>query len=363
MVLTLDGNGTVISLEQTAHIDTQEGVEFFNGIVTPGFVNAHCHLELSHMRGLIPRGGGFCGFAEGMGRMRHSGTEEERTAAAAFHDSRMRAEGTIAVGDISNGTRSLPVKQSSEIHYHTFAELFGLEAQDAGSIEGTVSAFRKAGLQCSITPHSTYSLNTEAFNAAVRHGDNSLSIHFMESVSERQLFDRQGPLWEWYGQTGRRTDFLHYGSPARRLTAQVPAGRKIMLIHNTFISREDIDTLGAHFPAGNITYVLCPRSNMYIENTMPDVALLRSSGSNIAVGTDSLASNDSLSVIEELKMFHGVPLGMMLGWATSGGARALGIDAWAGSFTPGKRPGVTLIEGLDWDNMSLLPSATSRKLM
>ena len=76
-----------------------------------------------------------------------------------------------------------------------------------------------------------------------------------------------------------------------------------------------------------------------------------------------MASNASLCMTEELKMFRNVPLDELLKWATSGGAKALGIDSWAGSFAIGKRPGVTLTDGIDWENMRLLPSARSKKIM
>ncbi len=369
-MLTLDADDTVRGIETPGHVDRVEGVEFFNGIIVPGFVNAHCHLELSHMKGLIPPGGGFRAFAAGMANSRGLCSEEERTAAMEYHDRRMWAEGVQAVGDISNGTASFPIKKSSNIHYHTFVELFGLGVHDLSPLEGVTREARRLGLPFSITPHATYSLNKDAFAAAVGgpgahtyDKDTPLSIHFMESPAEEALFRKEGQFWEWYQGSGFEPDFLGYGSPALRLAAQVPHGRRLMLIHDTFITPEAIGILSDNFGVENITYALCPRSNNYIEGATPPVELLRRSGSNIAIGTDSLASNHSLSMVEELRALPSASLEESLRWATIGGAKALGIESWAGSFSVGKRPGAVLIEGVDWETMALTPGSRSKRIV
>ena len=331
-------------------------------------VNAHCHLELSYLKGKIAERCGFAGFADGIAAARDGASPEERFHAAAFRDAKMYSEGVAAVGDVCNGTSTFAMKQQSKIYYHNFIELFGLRATDYSPIAEVMQGAAAAGLEYSPTPHSTYSLADAPFReAAAAAAGAPLSVHFMESRAEAELFKGYGPLHERNVREGLSIDFARYGSPAERIIGSIPKGTKILLIHNAFATEEDVQRITSHFGNENVTWVLCPRSNEYIEEAAPPVAMLRRLGANIAVGTDSLASNDSLSVIEELKVLQAldetVPLEELFGWVTEGGARALGIGSWAGSFEAGKRPGAALITGIDWDAMRLTPAAESRHIL
>lgn len=362
-VVTIDAQGVILSIDSEAGVDSHYGVEFYSGILIPGMVNAHTHLELSYLRGAIPQGCGFTGFAEELGAARNSFTAAEQLASADFHDARMYAEGVAAVGDISNGGLTFPIKKRSKILYHTFLELYGLGAQDAERLRPLLCEARAAGLSATITPHSTYSLNEAAFATSVGESENSpLSIHFMESRGEQELFRGHGTMHEWYVRRGFETDFTgRYDSPADRIIACVPPTRKTMLVHNTHVGERDVRKLQAHF-GDNLTWVLCPRSNLYIAGEMPPVEILRRHACRIAVGTDSLASNASLSVIDELKTFSGISLQEALRWATLSGAQALGIDNSYGSLECGKKPGVILLQGLDPERLELTPRTSTRRL-
>ena len=166
----------------------------------------------------------------------------------------------------------------------------------------------------------------------------------------------------WYAQRGTAIDFAEYGSPAMRITASVPPGRDILLVHNCCVTQEDVERIEAHF-TGRVTWVLCPCSNRYISRLSPPVGLLRGKGVRIAVGTDSLASNGALSLVDELRLLgDGVPLAERLLWATAGGAAALGFGDELGEIAPGRRPGVALLEGIDFSAMRLLPESRTTRL-
>ncbi len=362
--MSVDAQGVITDISSPGQIDSLPGVEFYSGILIPAMVNAHCHLELSALCGAIPSGGGFAGFARAMGATRRD--TPGRTQAIAAQDAVLWQQGVGAVADICNGDATFASKTESPIRYHNFLELFGLRTPAADALDPLVRAASQHGLPWSVTPHSTYSLQSAAFEDAVARGGSSpdapLSIHFMESPGERELFERRGELWDWYRAQGMETDFLGFGSPAGRVIAQVPCDRPAMLVHNTFITEEDVDRLTDHF-GDRITFVLCPRSNRYITGATPPVGLLRRKGVRIALGTDSLASNTSLSLIEEMKTLDGIPLEELLGWATTGGAEALGIGGSHGSIEIGKAPGLALLTGIDWDAMRLLPEACARRIL
>jgi cytosine/adenosine deaminase-related metal-dependent hydrolase len=134
------------------------------------------------------------------------------------------------------------------------------------------------------------------------------------------------------------------------------AAEKIILVHNTFTKQEDIDFVNRQPATGNrqskVTqpqtfFCLCPNANLYIEDILPPVELFRKNNCNIVLGTDSLASNWSLSIVEEIKTirkhFPQIPLEEILGWATINGAKGLGMEKRLGSFEKGKNPGVVLV--------------------
>ena len=357
-VVTVADDGQILSVEQWERLDSLASTEFYAGAITAGFVNAHCHLELSYLKGAIERGTGFAGFARAIGQVRGGFTPDERQRAMAAADARMWSEGVQAVADIVNDDSSFQRKAQSKIYYKSFAELFGLNSvADAVKHLCTLP-------NCSPTPHSIYSVQDDAFRSVAElAADERLSIHFMESPDEVALYSGEGSLAAWYERMGWRCDFLHYGSPARRITGSLSEDKRLMLVHNCCVAEEDIELINNHF-VNPVAWVLCPRSNDYISGLKPPVELLRRHSDMICVGTDSLASNDSLSIIEELKMFEGVPLAEVVKWATINGARALGLEKEIGSVEVGKRPGLVLIEGVEYaDDLRLTPHSTSRRII
>ena len=336
-------------------------MEFHSGVLCAGFVNAHSHIELSYLRGAIAEGGGFAAFAESIAKVRDSYSEEERLAAVAEADREMWQEGVDAVGDIVNGDTSFAAKSASKIYYHNFAEVFGLRACN---LERQRELLKYPNT--SLTPHSIYSVQDAPFREVCSSDtDSPLSIHFLETEDEAKLYRGEGSLHEWYEKVGFECDFLHYGSPSKRIVASVPKDRNVMLVHNCALTPHDIETITNHF-AAPVSWVLCPRSNAYISGVEPrSVELLRAAGSNIniCIGTDSLSSNWSLSVVEELKMFHNIPLVELLQWATINGAKALGIADKYGSIEVGKRSGIVNLTGVDLEKFTLTPKSKAKRVL
>lgn len=177
------------------------------------------------------------------------------------------------------------------------------------------------------------------FRRLCGEGDAPLSIHFMESPAEEALYRGEGELAAWYAVRGWSCDFLHYGSPVERLVACVPPTRSVLLVHNCCVTQRTIDRVMAHFTAP-VWWCLCPGSNRYISGARPPVELLRANGLNLCVGTDSLASNGALSLVDELRLLgEGIPLAERLLWATAGGAAALGLGDTLGTIARGRRRG------------------------
>ena len=357
-----EGGHEVVAVEQyTEGLDSMEGVEFHSGILCAGFVNAHSHVELSYLRGAIAEGGGFAAFAESIGRVRGNYSEEERLAAIEEADRAMWQEGVDAVGDIVNGATSFATKAASKIYYHNFVEVFGLRECNLDRQRALLSE-----ANTSLTPHSVYSVQDAPFREVCGEElSQPLSIHFQESPAEAQLYRGEGSLHDWYEKVGFRCDFLHYGGPAERIVSSIPKGRSILLVHNCEISSSDVEQIMDHFTAP-VYWVLCPRSNNYISRIEPQsVELLRHGGPNIniCIGTDSLSSNWSLSMVEEMKMFRNVPLAELLQWATINGAKALGVADRYGSIEVGKRCGIVNLRGVNLDDFTLTEASKAVRIL
>ena len=358
IIVDVDSDGTIIAIERCDNIDREAHVEFFPGILIPGMVNAHCHLELSYLRGAIAEGGGYATFASEIGRVRGNSSCEERLHAAMVADAMMWEQGIEAVADIANDDLVMDIKGRSRIQYKTMFEFFGLNNHNTTTLESLAEQYSNA----SVTPHSTYSVQEQEFNHLCQKYSTLLSLHFLESENEVQLYQHRGSLAEWYNRMGWECEFLHHTTPAQRVAACVPANSRLLLVHATCATREDIATVERTLQGG-ATWVLCPESNRYISNLRPPVEMLEHMGANIAIGTDSLASARTLSMVDNMLLLGDIPLERLLSYATINGAKALGIEATKGSIEVGKRPGLVIVEGVDYRSMRLTPDVHTYRLL
>jgi aminodeoxyfutalosine deaminase len=377
-ILICEDDGTVMDLIDTGgQLREQAGLEQYSGILVPGFVNAHCHLELSHLEEKIPKKTGLGGFLGAINKLRNSEVEnlEEAMKHAEFQ---MWNSGIVAVGDISNSYVSLEIKRSSKIHYHTFVEAFGFHPSRAerafALAEFVESLFREFGLSASVTPHSPYSVSELLFQKIRKKAlaeNTILSVHNQESQAEIEFFLKgTGPVFQHLSQT-LALDVSHW-QPAGKSSLEftlsfIPRENPLLLVHNTFSSPADIQMLKRKRNMENTFLVLCLNANLYIEDRLPQVLLFQKEKMNICLGTDSLASNHALSILQEMiTLQHNFPeisLQDLVEWGSLNGSRALDLTDLFGSFEPGKRPGVNLITGVDLQRLKLTDKSKVKKLM
>jgi len=353
--LYIEDDGTVIHVSKETPITDQFEVEVYEGLICPGFVNTHCHLELSHMKEQMSEGTGLAKFVDEVPKRRQQ--EANKSILIEKADEEMCQAGIVAVGDISNTSESIETKKKSPIQYHSFVELYGLE-RDAATHkmeEGIVllGEFEKNNLAASIVPHAPYSVSPDLLQKIYSHNEGSLlSIHHQETSSENELFiEGQGELAETFLKKGfDLSAHLHFGKSSTEfsLTPYLSPSQKVLLVHNTYSSAEDIDRVASHF--SDAYWCTCPKANWYIERRLPNYHLWLEKNLKITVGTDSLASNDTLSVLEELKLiqskFPTISTSELLSWACKNGAEFFEFQS-LGTFESGKRPGVLLIEHVE----------------
>ena len=354
--LYIEDDGTVIHVNDVAPITKQFEVEVYEGIICPGFVNTHCHLELSHMKGLMPIGSGLPKFVSQIPQLRKTSNLDPLESIKEA-DRNMYQSGIVAVGDISNTTGSINVKKDSAIRYHSFVEQFGLDKNKADNLlcEGVkiVEEYRSFDLSASLVPHAPYSLSPQLLKGIYSYSNGQLlTIHHQETASEKDLFLKsKGELAELFLSKGLDISSQLEGGKNSAQYALLPylsKKQKLLLVHNTFSDSADIEEIESHFSLAY--WCTCPKANWHIEQRLPNYDLWRKKNLKITIGTDSLASNDSLSIIDEIKMiqkkFPHIPTNELLIWACKNGAEFFNYDE-LGSFKPGSRPGVVLIEHLN----------------
>jgi cytosine/adenosine deaminase-related metal-dependent hydrolase len=367
-VLITKEDGTIEAILPVS--EAGDDIQHFEGILSPGFVNAHCHLELSHMKGMIPAHTGLQEFVKQIVALRQVEPELIQEAIVAA-EAEMMANGIVAVGDISNTLDTLNQKAKHNLAYYSFVELYDLDPTLAADkiLAGLEiqKQFQENCVRASIVPHAPYSVTNNLWDLLSAHfGIHTISMHNQETPDENDFFkSKTGSFLGMYERTKVNLDFFK-ATGLSSLQSILPVFKKAhhgILVHNSFTSAEDIQAV--HAVMSNAFWCLCPNANQYIEQTMPPVELLRSQKANIVIGTDSYASNWSLSVLDELKTIQQnhpeIPLEEMLGWATINGARALQMDKHLGSFEKGKKPGVVLIKGMD--ALNGLKNASSHKIL
>ena len=375
-VLIADDQGKILALEPIANHDPAS-IEVHEGVLVPGFVNAHCHLELSHMKGRVDTGTGLIPFITSVVTKRNAAAEAIAEAIEKA-EQEMLDSGIVALGDISNAIDTFSTKARGRMRYHTFVELFDF-LQD----EGAEKAFADwkavydqlqpaAGSSKSMTPHAPYSVSKTLFekiNAqnAATSGGASVSIHNQETPPENELFlHGSGAFYDFYQKFNISLEAFH---PNRQTAIHyalqhMDPARSTLFVHNTLSTREDVRAAQAWNP--RTFWVSCPNANLYIENRLPDYQVFWDTQARVALGTDSLTSNWQLSILEEMKTIARfqsyVPFPILLRWATLNGAQALGFDDTLGSLEPGKQPGIVLLEHLD-PSLRLSAQTTARRLL
>jgi cytosine/adenosine deaminase-related metal-dependent hydrolase len=353
-ILILDQENTVIDLV-TAE-ETGNDVEKVEGIIMPGMINCHCHVELSHLKGTIPPKKGLIDFLIQVVQNRKA-QHEDKEEAIEKAILEMKEKGIVGVADICNTTDAVQAKSKSPLYWHNLIEVLNFSDQ---TLEQRISDFglvrqkhEDACLKAVLCGHAPYSLTESTFRAINAATTSAItSVHNQETAAENKLFlTGSGELDRFYLQFNNRlSPFPLIGKTS--LQTWLPHftnGQTIFLVHNIFITEADIEFAKDHaLKYGlQLVYCLCPNANLYIEDRLPPVDLLMKHDCHIVLGTDSYSSNWELSIASEMKTlkqhFPHINIETLLQWATSNAAKAL---QWSslGSFKKGAKPGVVLLK-------------------
>ena len=370
--------------------DAGDEIQYLDGLICPGFINAHCHIELSHLKGLIPEGGGLVNFVQQVMAQRKA-TDDVLQQAIADAAAEMYQSGIVAVGDICNTANSIRHKENSPIYWHNFIEVSGFVDAAAekrlAEMEHVYRQFKEMDDRrltnnnpqpkadqspIAYAPHSPYSVSKKLFQLLnERTAGQLITIHNQECLAENELYQHKtGGFLTLYQNLGidisgfESTGLTSLQSWLPNFTHQ----QSIILVHNTFTSQADIDFTREYSNnqknSAAIYHCLCINANVYIEQQAPPINLLRANNCSILIGTDSYASNRQLNMLEEIKSIqratnNNILLQELLGWATINGAKALQVQHIFGSFEKGKQPGLVHINHMEGMQLSAQSIAAS----
>ena len=356
--VVIEADGTIVEVGRAGDVLARHaGAEVVRvrGVVFPGLVNAHTHLELSAMRGKVGGGRGFVGWVESLIMLRPELQPDEEAEAMSAAIDELERTGTVAVGEVTNSLGAVRPLAARGIGGCVFHEVFGQERESVlkrvaglrAELDERFPSWPTGDLTYAPAPHTLYTTHEDAVRAllesARKHGAPT-SLHLAEHAPERRAIEHgDGPVPEWLlARARQRPEWpkIPLFDYAERVGALAPS---VLLVHLVEARADEL----ARVAERGAPVVLCPRSNLHIELKLPPLLAVRAAGIEAALGTDSLASNASLDVLAEAKAladrFPAVPAWELVQMATWNGARALG-RADLGRLHQGARPGIFAIE-------------------
>lgn len=359
--------GLVVGLYENTNM---QDVQYYPGIICPGFINSHIHLELSGAR--FENKSGLKGFLEEMKQWL-----EEDHQYPNYHEIRKQDENLFEQGiqfcfDISNTAKTINTKKSSLINYFTFLEIYESLSEDTEKkFEETLKLFDcfvQEGLLASVVPHSFYSVSDRMMNLfkAYNIENKSLtSIHFKEHLKENMLYD-----WKHEVYKSLNNNYLQkFGNKfqsteqSAHLESLFDSDQRILLVHGIYLDRNDTEKILKQHK--NSALCVCPTSNILLENRMTSRQTLELFSDRVFIGTDSQASNPEMNFLNEIFLFqenYDVKIFDVLKRVTSDPAKFFEMEKM-GNIAPGNSPGLVLISSVDYHKEKITGLSSSQRLV
>lgn len=354
-------DGRIVSLSRGA-VHEPCDADYGDAVILPGFVNAHTHLDLTAFGGCVPYLGSFTDWIRILVSMQTAeGAEARMDRGVADGLQQSLAAGVTCVADIGCGERAVQAWSTAALHVVGFFEAIGMgprrfdvhprslrrgvglcEALQAARAGKASCAQSRRTFIPSISPHAPYSTAPEVYREAIafcRERGLPVCTHLAETREETEFLARgTGPFRTLLEHRGLWDgSFVPPGcSPAEYAETLGLLACRPLLAHVNYVSESDIDLLARR----QCSVVYCPRTHRFFEHAPHAYGRMLARALNVCVGTDSLASAPSLSILEELRFLRQIdadlPDDVLLEMGTLRGARALGLDDRLGSLEPGK---------------------------
>ncbi len=364
-------DGCIVAVGPAHELSGGPLIDYENAVIVPGFVNAHTHLELSHLRGRVPPGPDLIDWLQRLMAIQKAEAPLRAQVQQAVRQgiAESLSHGVTAIGDITRHLSwSRTVLADSQVRAVSFAEVVSIgrrrwrnvesstrcdgsvengamvqqEREEARRLPPFVPSSPRPFLRLGISPHAPYSVEPEVLRACAdqaRVGGLPICIHLLESPHEDAFTrKREGPLAEYLRSLGVWDDRIPTSGcgPVELLEVYGLLGPTTILAHVNYAADADIARIAA--TGAHVTY--CPRTHQAFGHPRHRFREMLAAGINVCIGTDSLASNPTLSVLDELRCIRRAHPDLssdeLIELGTIRGARALGLDGSCGSLAAGK---------------------------
>ncbi|MEK7699795.1 MAG: amidohydrolase family protein, partial [Planctomycetota bacterium] len=320
-------------------------IDLGNAVIIPGLINAHTHLDLTNLHNRIKATNNFTHwvFQVIVARMRW---KDEDYASSIEKGAKLCIEsGVTTVADISNTGHAFSVLKNSPLRKVIFKEIIGLRPEQAADImkklkEELSQVKTDALLSVGLSPHAPYSVSRELYQAASGFAGESrmpVCTHLAETQDEIEFLTKgTGSFPTFLRQIRALPDAWKPPgtTPVRYLNELGVVNNRTLLIHCNYVSDEEVAIL----QSSGASVAFCPGSHRFFGHTNHPVQRFLDAGINVGIGTDSLASNDTLSVLDELKSLstnHALSPQTLISMATINGAKAIGLESKVGQLREG----------------------------
>jgi cytosine/adenosine deaminase-related metal-dependent hydrolase len=332
-------SGNIVDVGQGKGHDTSDQViDHGPGVLMPGLVNSHTHLELSALKNSTNTSSGFISWVQSVIDQRDAVGEKKLIAGIQAGINELADSGSMIVGEIASLGLSRQPFLNSSLSGVWFREYLGTDTNGVFECK-RISADK-------IISVAGHALHTTASDVLVQlksiAGESCFpfSLHLAESKEEVEFLTAGKGQWaDFLNQ--RQVDIsamqLSDVGPVKYADQLGLLDEQTLAVHLVFADKKDIQILADK----NVNVCLCPRSNQVLHHQLPDIPMMIKSELKLCLGTDSLASNDSLSIFDEIKFlsrsFPEITPTDIIAMATINGATALGLEKQFGRLTPGKR--------------------------
>jgi len=362
IVLTMDGapieNGAVaVSGNRIADVgrfddvktrNAAETVDLGEQVLLPGLINAHCHLDYTCLRGKIPSQKSFTDWIRAINREKSELSPNDYLASINNGFEEAKRFGITAIANLTAFPELISQVQSP-IRTWWFAELIDIRAPERANelVDSAIESLGRArppSAPSGLAPHALFTASKDLFRRCeeiAQQKDILLTTHLAESREEMEMFrDASGPLYEFMQSIGRSRDDCGNETPLGLFLNLIGSGgssNRWIVTHLNEVTESDFDLLKRSNSKFHVVH--CPRSHNYFGHSPFAFDRLRSLSFNICLGTDSLASNEGLSLFAEMRTFQknftGISPEEIFQMVTVNPARALRYENALGQIRPG----------------------------
>ncbi len=317
-------------------VPKEKSINHGPGVLMPPLVNTHLHLELSALKGSLPFDKGFKVWVKMLLEKREALGEEKLIKESQSSVRDLIEYGNLYVGDISTLGITQSIIDDSALNGVCFHEFLGSDIPTIFIQKNDMVSFSVAGH----APHTSSPQLLKTLKQCSKSNNLPFSIHVAESDDESEFINRKKGQWADF-LTSRGIDWSSWNigskTPVRYVNDMGLLDPFTIAVHLLTVNDKDLQILAR----SKTKVCVCPRSNQNLHGKLPDIEKMITAGIQPALGTDSLASCESLNIFDEMlfvkKHYPGLDPAIIFSMGTINGARALGIERLTGTLSKGKK--------------------------